>query len=231
MKAVVLCGGLGTRLRPLTYQIPKPLLPVGKEPILTFVIKQLVNHGFKDICLATGYKSELIEAHYADGKAYDANITYSKETEPLGTAGPLKKINDLDKTFLVINGDILTNLDLKKLYKFHKENNAIATIAAKERNVKIDFGVITEKEHRLSSYEEKPRIDYLVSMGINILEPEAIEHIPSGRFDLPELMLKLKSTKRVYTYRTNCRWYDVGRMEDYNNICNNDAADLVGPIE
>lgn len=218
MRAVILAGGKGTRLRPYTTVIPKPLMPLGDRPILDVIIRQLKHYGFSQVTMAVGYLAELIEAYFSDGNKYGIKIDYSREDAPLGTIGPLSLIERLDKTFLVMNGDILTNLDYLKLLEFHKKNRAVATIAAYNKEVKIDLGILEMDEgFRLKQYIEKPTLRYHVSMGIYIFEPEILRFIePNGYLDFPDLVLTLmKAGKKVLAFPFDGYWFDIGRQEDY----------------
>jgi NDP-sugar pyrophosphorylase family protein len=218
MQAVILAGGTGTRLRPYTTVLPKPLMPVGDMPILEIVLRQLKWRGFNHVTLAVSYLAELIEAFCGDGSRFNLNIQYSRESKMLSTAGPLRLIPHLDRTFLVMNGDILTTLDYGALIRYHKEQNAAATIAAYRRSVKIDFGVVeADGDNRLLRYIEKPEYHYLVSMGVNILEPRALQHIGDGEtLGMPDLLLRLKEAgEKVVTFESSCIWLDIGRIEDY----------------
>ena len=164
MKAVILAGGLGTRLKPYTTVFPKPLMPIGESPILEIIVKQLKAKGFNEITLAVGHLSELIMAFFNNGSKYGLKIEYSKEEKKLGTAGGLGLLkNKLVDDFLVMNGDVLTGLDFSEFLEFHKKTGSIATIALNRRHVDIDFGVVELDENRtLIGYIEKPKIDYLV---------------------------------------------------------------------
>jgi NDP-sugar pyrophosphorylase family protein len=218
MRAVILAGGKGTRLRPYTTVIPKPLMPVGDRPILDLIIRQLKHYGFSRVTMAVGYLAELIEAYFSDGNKYGIKIDYSREDEPLGTIGSLRLIDGLDKTFLVMNGDVLTNLDCWKLVNFHKKNHAVATIATYNKAVKIDLGVLEMDEgFRLKQYIEKPTLRYHVSMGIYVFEPEILSFIePNGYLDFPDLVLTLmKAGKKVIAFPFDGYWLDIGRQEDY----------------
>lgn len=218
MQAIILAGGKGTRLRPYTATFPKPLVPLGEKPIVEIVVRQLKKAGFEDIVISTGHLSELIEAYFGDGKKHGVRIRYVKEEKPLNTAGALALINDLDEDFLVMNGDILTTLDYSRMFRFHKEKKAAATIAVHERAHKVDYGVITAaKDGTLENYVEKPSNSYLVSMGINILNRRAVSHIKKGEaLGMPDLLLRLKEKKEtVMCFREDCRWLDIGRPDDY----------------
>ena len=164
MKAVILAGGKGRRLLPYTTNFPKPLMPIGERPILEIVIRQLREHGIRELIIATGYLEEIIRAFFADGEKLGVNITYSKEEEPLGTAGPLNLLRkNLKDTFLMMNGDVLTDMNFSQLLKYHKSQDAVATVAVCKRSVNIDFGVVTLTGSNLFfEWEEKPQIEYLV---------------------------------------------------------------------
>ncbi len=218
MRAVILAGGKGRRLAPYTTILPKPLMPICDMPILEIVIRQLKRDGFDHITMAVGYLAGLLMAYFDTGERYGMQIDYSQEPEPLGTAGPLSLITDLDETFLLMNGDVLTNLDYKALVAYHKAHGCIATIAAHRRAVKIDLGVLQmDGDGALNEYMEKPSIDYLASMGIYIFEPEILDYVPRGKYlDLPGLMHNLlKQGQRVQCYPFSGYWLDIGRHDDY----------------
>jgi NDP-sugar pyrophosphorylase family protein len=219
MKAVILAGGLGTRLRPYTTVFPKPLMPIGDMPILEIVLRQLKHAAVTDVTLAVSYLAELMEAFCGDGSRFGLRLRYSRETKVLSTAGPLKLIDGLDDTFLVMNGDILTTLDFAALVRHHKSRGAAATIALHRRSVKIDYGVVeaSPKTGDLARFIEKPEYHYTVSMGINVLEPRALQHI--GRDEvlgMPDLLLRLRDAGEVVTTcELPCEWLDIGRPDDY----------------
>ena len=219
MKAVILAGGKGTRLAPYTTVFPKPLMPLGETPILETIIKQLKGHGFTEVILAVGYLSELIKAYFSDESRFGIKISYSKEENPLGTAGPLALIDGLTKTFLVMNGDVLTLLSYQKLLDFHKKNRGIATIAVNQRSLKVDYGIIqVDKANFIKEYIEKPELSYLVSMGIYLFEPECLGYIEKGqKLDLPNLVEKLLlAGEKVAGYISDDYWLDIGRHDDYD---------------
>ncbi len=218
MKAIILAGGKGTRLAPYTTVLPKPLMPIGDMPVLDIVIRQLAYHGFDDITLAVGYLAELVMAYCGDGSKYNVRLTYSREENPLGTAGPIALVEDLDETFLVMNGDLLTTLDYSAMWQHHHKRGAITTLATHQRDVKIDLGVIkSNAEAWVTDYIEKPVFHYTVSMGIYIFEPAILNYIPrNARYDLPELVLYLLQQRhQVNAYAHNGYWLDIGRHEDY----------------
>lgn len=218
MRAVILAGGKGVRLAPLTEVIPKPLVPIGGRPILEIVIRQLRHYGFGRITLAVGYMAELIKAYFQDGTRFGVKIDYAYEAAPLGTAGPLAQIADLSETFLLMNADVLTNLKYQELLDHHKENGAIATIGAYKRQVTIDLGVIITDGHcRIKDYVEKPTSTHLVSMGVYVFEPEVLSYIRGrGYLDFPDLVkLLLEDGQQVNYYPFSGYWMDIGRHEDY----------------
>jgi NDP-sugar pyrophosphorylase family protein len=219
VKAVILAGGRGTRLLPYTVVLPKPLMPIADVPILDVVIRQLKAHGFQEVIISVGYLAELIMAYCRNGERYQLQLRYSPEEEPLGTAGPLAEIENLDETFLVMNGDILTTLNFSDLIAFHKEHGAAATIATHRRKVVIDFGVmeIDGKSNELREYREKPTLEYSVSMGIYVFEPSVLRYIKKGqKLDFPDLAKMLVASKeKVLCYRSDEYWLDIGRPDDY----------------
>jgi NDP-sugar pyrophosphorylase family protein len=218
MKAVVLAGGKGSRLAPYTKILPKPLMPIGDMPILEVMLLQMKAAGIDQVVLTVGHLSELLCAFFKDGSQFGLNISYSYEQCPLGTAGPIALVCGLDETFLVTNGDVLTNLDLHELLRFHKEQKAIATVAAHHRQSKIDLGVIQrDGDYQITGYIEKPVYDFMVSMGIYVFEPTVLAYIPKGEYlDFPDLVKKLISAgERVAAYEFNGYWEDLGRADDY----------------
>ncbi|MBU4356030.1 MAG: NTP transferase domain-containing protein [Proteobacteria bacterium] len=218
MRAIILAGGKGVRLAPLTDVIPKPLVPIGGMPVLEIVIRQLKANGFHHITLAVGYLADLIKAYFQDGARWGVKIDYSFEAQPLGTAGPLGLINGLNETFLVMNADILTDFDYNFLIGYHREQGCVATIGAFERQVRIDLGVIvTDGHHRIKDYIEKPTQSYLVSMGVYIFEPKVLEFLPDkGYMDFPDLVKRLLEADLPVGFRPfSGYWLDIGRHEDY----------------
>jgi len=220
MKAVILAGGLGTRLAPYTTVFPKPMLPIGEKPILDIIIKQLAYYGFREIIISVGYLAELLQAYFAtyNNIPKGVKISFVRENKPLGTAGSLSLIPKPSEPILVMNGDTLTALDYRELVNFHKEKGGLITIATHKRHVKIDFGVIhVNGADELNKYVEKPVLDYLVSMGIYVFEPEVLNYIePDQRLDFPELVQKfLSENKKIQGYLTSAFWLDIGRHDDY----------------
>ncbi len=218
MKAIILAGGRGTRLAPLTEDLPKALVPVGGRPILEWIVHRLAAQGCTAITLAVGHLAEKIAAHFGDGARFGVRIEYSHEREPLGTAGPLALVRGLDEPFLVMNGDILTTLDARDLLASHRQRNACCTIAIHPRRVPIDLGVVDyDAELRLTAYHEKPVHTYHASMGAYIFAPRALQHIPAGkRLDLPDLVRHLAAQgEAVFCHRFEGYWRDIGNHEDY----------------
>jgi NDP-sugar pyrophosphorylase family protein len=232
-RAVVLAGGRGSRLAPYTAVLPKPLMPVGERAILEIVLRQLCAAGFDDVTLAVGHLSHLIRAVLGDGRSNGTSLRYHEEVEPLGTAGPLATIPDLGQTFLMLNGDVLTTLDFRALVAAHEAAGNVLTIATHRRTVMTDYGVLRTDGRRgatdrVLEYDEKPELDYTVSMGVYVLEREAVEHVPRGRYyDLPDLVIALLEAEApVGSYPYDGYWLDIGREDDYR-IAQADAERLV----
>ena len=220
MKAVILAGGKGTRLAPYTKVLPKPLMPIGDMPILEVILRQIKLTGINDVVLTVGHLSELLRTFFQDGSRLGLNISYNYEDTPLGTAGPIAFVPNLDETFLVMNGDVLSTLPLGELIQFHKAQNAIATIATHHRRVKVDLGVIQwDGDARVTGYIEKPTYDYSVSMGIYVFEPKVLTYVPKGEYyDFPDLVKKLIGVgEKVIGYRFDGYWQDLGRPDDYES--------------
>ncbi len=220
MKAVILAGGKGTRLAPYTTIFPKPLVPIGERPIVEIIIRQLVRQGIGDICLSVGHLGELIEAYFQNGHRSmpGLSLSYYRERQPLGTAGPLAMIPGLDETFLAMNGDVLTTLDCQSLIRFHRESGAALTIAMHQKDVRIDLGVLeTNGRAQLVAYREKPLYHFDVSMGVYVYEPRVLNYIPARTYlDFPDLVGRLlESGENVVGYRSGDYWRDIGRREDY----------------
>lgn len=228
MLAVILAGGKGTRLKPFTMTIPKPLLPLGDVPVLEVVLRQLASEGFSRVVLTLGHMAPLFTAHFGDGSRYGVRLEFVREDEPLGTAAPLRLVNDVPDDFLVMNGDLLTDLSYRALIATHRKSGAAATIAVARRDEKIDYGVIEIAENgAFLDYREKPVIAHYVSMGINVLTTRALRRIPkAGRFDMPDLMLALhRGGDGVHCHRSDCYWQDIGRFDDYARASEDFVAD------
>ena len=218
MKTVVLAGGRGTRLAPYTSVLPKPLMPVGEQSILEVVVEQLEDAGVVDVHFCVGYLAHLVQAVFDNRENGHVKITYVREQEALGTAAPLRLVNGLDSTFMVMNGDVLTNLDYRDLVKYHRQQGNVLTIATHKRSIKIDYGMMhLDVTSQVRGFEEKPEIVSPVSMGIYVMEPEVLDYVPEGRyFDFPDLVQALLTEgRRVGAYLYGGLWFDIGRQEDY----------------
>jgi NDP-sugar pyrophosphorylase family protein len=220
-RAVILAGGKGTRLRPYTTVLPKPLMPVGERPILDVVLRQLKWRGFERVTISTGYMAELIEAFFGDGAKIGIPVDYVREDEPLGTAGALALVEGLDDDFLVMNGDVLTDIDYAGLLAEHSANDAVATIATHERDVQISLGVLRFEQDddptKLTGYDEKPTLHYAASMGVYCFSPKVLDYIERGkRLDFPDLVLKMIAAGETVRSRPSKDfWLDIGRHDDY----------------
>lgn len=218
MRAVIIAGGKGRRLAPYTTVLPKPLMPIGDHSILEIVIRQLKSYGFTRITMAVGYLSELIRAFLDTHKNFGLEIDYSFEEEPLGTIGPLSLIDELNDTFLVMNGDVLTTLDLSRLIAFHKGRQSVATVATHNHEINVAYGVITTNDaNEVLDYQEKPKTYYRVSMGIVLFEPEVMQFLKRNEhMNLPDFLLKLIAQgKKVMAYPSDGYWLDIGIPEEY----------------
>jgi NDP-mannose synthase len=227
MKAVILAGGLGTRLRPFTEIIPKPLLPIGEKAVLEIQIEHLKRHGFDEIILATNYKSEYIENFFGDGSRYGVRLTVSKEQKPLGTVGPLTLVRDrLTEPFLVMNGDVLSALDFTKFYRFSRQNDSLLTIAIKKMITPFAFGDILFDGDRVTGIEEKPDLVNYILAGIYMMEPGIFELIPDGEYFGMDTLIKLMLERGlpVTKYEMTEYWLDIGRADDFEK-----AQELYAP--
>lgn len=218
MQAIILAGGKGRRLLPYTTVLPKPLMPIGDHPILMVILRQLKHYGFNRVTICTGYLHELIHAYIGGSASTGLAISYTHEPEPLGTIGPLRLIPDLDDDFLVMNGDILTDLDYAAFMREHKERQALATIATYQRDAAIDFGLLErDKKNRIIAFREKPVYHFDVSMGIYAFSKNILGLVPKNRpFGFDQLMYALiKKNAEVYSYPFEGYWLDIGRPDDY----------------
>lgn len=217
MDVVVLAGGAGTRLRPYTTVLPKPLMPVGDMPVLEILLRQLATAGFMRANLAVGHLAELIEAYFGDGRRFGLELVYWRETEPLGTAGPLSEIRLEGDRVLVMNGDLLTTLKVGSVVDGHVASGAAATLAVRSREVPIDFGVVHVDGGQVSSFEEKPVITYDVSMGVYVFEMKVVKLLERGvKYDFPDLLQEvLRRGWPVHAHRSTDFWLDIGRIDDY----------------
>lgn len=219
MQAVILAGGRGTRLRPYTTTLPKPLVPVGERPILSIILEQLRSAGCTKVTMAVNHLAELIMAFFGNGNKLGIEINYSIEEKPLGTVGPLRLIDDLPEHFLVMNGDILSDIDYSALFRQHVKSGAVLTVATYKRQMLVDFGVInTSASGRLCGFTEKPSLDFEVSTGIYVFRRKVLEYVPKNQpFGFDELVHLLLQEKRlIRCYKHAGYWLDLGRPDDFD---------------
>lgn len=217
-RVVLMAGGLGTRLRPLTEDIPKPLLKVGNKPILETIIENFAKYGFVNITISVNYKADMIKEYFGDGSKIGVNIDYIEETKRLGTAGALSLIKERpQEPFFVMNGDLLTNVNFAHLLDYHSFENSIATMCVREYDIQIPYGVIEMEDHKIKSIEEKPVHRFFANAGIYILSPQVFEYIPKNDFyDMPTLFEDiLKNKLKVLSFPIHEYWLDIGRMSDF----------------
>jgi NDP-sugar pyrophosphorylase family protein len=220
--AVILAGGKGTRLRPYTLAMPKPLVPVVDKPILEIVLRQLKNQGFQNINIAVNHQAELIEAYFGDGGKLGLNIRYFLEDKPLGTMGPLTNMDNLPENFIVMNGDVLSDIRFDEFLEYHVDNQALFTISCYEREEKVDYGVLNISGNNLVGFQEKPHVKYDVSMGIYAVNRKILEYIPKNSFFGFDNLMNEMLTRNVpiHTRTYNGYWMDIGRPEDYEQAFN-----------
>jgi mannose-1-phosphate guanylyltransferase len=216
MQTIILAGGKGTRLDPYTRILPKPLFPIEDKPIAAILVHQLQRAGFNEIIMCLGYLADLIRLYFQDGSQFGLTIRYSIESEPLGTAGPIRIVNDLEDDFLVVNGDELTSLDFRALYEHHLAMKADLTVAVHKKTIYSSFGVLEIKDGQVTAYSEKPTLNYWASMGIYVMNKRVLALIPENkRFDMPDLVQRLLSEQaRVVSYESEDLWFDIGTMAD-----------------
>jgi mannose-1-phosphate guanylyltransferase len=220
LHAVILAGGKGTRLRPFTITLPKPLVPIGDESsVLEIVIRQLAHQGFASATLAIGHFGELIEAYVGDGRQWGLAVDYARESEPLGTMGPVVQVADrLPEHFLVLNGDTLTDIDYAELVRSHAASGAPITVATARRETRIEFGVLDVEDGRVTGFREKPAIPYTVAIGAYALSREVMQRYPSGKaLGFDRLMLDLiERGEPPASFDFSGLWLDIGSPEDYD---------------
>jgi dTDP-glucose pyrophosphorylase/predicted transcriptional regulator len=217
-RVILMVGGLGTRLRPLTEKTPKPMLKVGDKPILQTIIEKFAEYGYTNIILSVNYKSEIIRNYFGNGENFGVNIEYIFEDKRMGTAGALSLLKEKpEEAFFVMNGDILTNVNFEHLYQFHSENNSVATMCVREYDFQVPYGVVNIENEKIVSIEEKPVHSFFVSAGIYMLSPEVLQEIPENEFyDMPTLFEKLiKKKEIVSSFPLREYWLDIGRVEEY----------------
>lgn len=215
---VLMAGGMGVRLKPLTDEVPKPLLKIGGKPILETILENFLEYGFNRFYISVNYKRELIEQYFGDGSRWGAEICYLRENEKLGTAGALRLLPEKPvMPVLVMNGDVLSKVNFQQLLDFHLEHKAQATMCVSEYDFQVPYGVVKIDKHRINSIEEKPVQRFFVNAGIYVLEPEALELIPKNtHFDMPTLFEKLVASKwETAVFPIREYWLDIGRMDDF----------------
>lgn len=218
---VLMAGGLGTRMRPLTEDVPKPMLRIGGQPILEISIRNLVQVGFRKIMIAVNYKKQVIMDYFGDGSNFGCNITYLEETKQLGTGGALSLIDEeMSDAILVMNGDLLTSLNFKELIAYHEENLSASTMCVRQSEMQISFGVVELENGKLKSIVEKPKIKHLINAGIYVLAPSVLSSIvPNEKIDLPDLLCSLvNSGKDVSVFQVSEDWNDIGRPSDLMRV-------------
>ncbi|MDH3473162.1 MAG: nucleotidyltransferase family protein [Rhodospirillales bacterium] len=220
LKAVIMAGGLGTRLRPLTEATPKPMLPVGDRPLLERTIEQLGQAGIRSINITTHYHADKIKEHFGDGSSFGARVHYSHEQEPLGTAGALRLVEAADygeDPLLVINGDVLTKVDYRAMLDFHREHRAQLTMGVRRYAMQVPYGVVDCDGPTVRSVREKPEFSFFVNAGIYLVEPRLCCEIPAQRrFDMTDLIALLQgSGRRVVSFPIHEYWLDIGQLDDY----------------
>ncbi|MCX8130713.1 MAG: nucleotidyltransferase family protein [Clostridia bacterium] len=217
--AVIMAGGLGTRLYPLTKDIPKPMLTVGAKPIIETIIEQLKSYGYTNIILSLNYKAEIIKNYFQDGSNFGVNIKYISEKKRMGTAGAIRLAEQyLDKPFFVINGDILTRLNFEQFMKYHVRNDNIITIGTKKYDMQIPYGVVSITDENVVELKEKPCMNFFINGGMYCLNPDAIEFIPEDEyFDITQLInIYLEKKKKIGSFPITEYWMDIGQIDDYN---------------
>ena len=230
--AVIMAGGLGTRLHPLTSEVPKPLLTIGQKPVLHIIVGQLASFGFRNILISINYKAEMIETYFQSGQYFGVNINYLRESKQLGTAGALSLINDdkfLKEPVLVMNGDILTGIDFASLLEHHGKHKHDITVCVRRHEFQIPYGVVDLKGTKISNIEEKPMKEFFISAGIYIINPSLIKEIPSNTyFNMTDLIKSaLKEGKVVRPFPIMEYWLDIGRLFDYEKA----IVDRLGFVE
>jgi NDP-sugar pyrophosphorylase family protein len=216
--AVIMAGGFGTRLYPLTESTPKPLLPVGSKPILEHIIEGLSGHGIRDIWLTTHFQSEQIRSHFGDGRGWGVRIRYIHEETPLGTAGALSLLPEpFETSFLLMNADLLTRLNYRSLYQFHLDVGAVLTVCVKEYDVHVPYGVVEIDNGLVRSLQEKPINRFFVNAGIYVMTPQLLDAIPHGcRFNVTDLVQQyMTQGEKVASFPIQEYWLDIGQLPDY----------------
>jgi len=217
-RVVLMVGGLGTRLRPLTENTPKPMLKVGNKPILETIITNFKKYGFINIILSVSYKAEVIENYFGDGSSFGVNIEYIYEKQRMGTAGALSLMREkLNEPFFVMNGDLLTNINFEEMMDYHLAKSAIATMGVREYDFQVPYGVVNLEEENIISIEEKPIHNFFVSAGVYVLNNKVLDFVPNNKFyDMPTLFEKLiKNNLKTISFPIHEYWLDIGRIEEF----------------
>lgn len=231
LSAVIMAGGFGTRLFPLTNDLPKPMLPIGDKPLLEILIGQLKQSGVKNVSITTHYLPEKIEGYFGDGQAFGVDLRYVSEDSPLGTAGALSLLQSPDKPLLVINGDILTRVDFRAMFDFHRDSKAELTVAVRPFEVKLPYGIVECDGAYIQSLREKPTLSFFVNAGIYLLEPSLLQRIPKGRrYDMTDLIDQLIGEQRaVASFPIQEYWLDIGQHADYQRAQEDLKLGLLSP--
>ena len=217
-KVILMVGGLGTRLRPLTNDVPKPMLDVGNKPILHTIVENFAKYGYTDIIMCVNYKSEIIKEYFGNGDKFGVKIEYVLESKRMGTAGALSLLQKRPKDdFFVMNGDLLTNVNFEYLHEYHKDSNALASICIRKYEMQVPYGVVNVRANKVTSIEEKPTQSFFVSAGIYMFSPIVLDFIPKGVFyDMPTLFSELlKHDFPIHPFPIREYWLDIGRMDEY----------------
>ena len=216
---VIMAGGLGTRLRPFTEDIPKPMLPVNGQPMIDALVHALRKQGFRQIFISINHLGEKIESHFGDGSRFGVNISYLRESFPMGTAGSLSLLPEMKNSFLVINGDVVTNLNFPKVMKYHEKEDSLVTVCLRGHEVQIPYAVAKSVDYKIVELVEKPNYSFPVNAGIYVLNPEVLERIPKERYDMTELLEELIEKKlSVGAFPMHESWRDIGTPMDYDSI-------------
>lgn len=217
-RVVLMAGGLGSRLRPLTDDTPKPMLHVGDKPILETIINGFSKYGFTNIVLSVSYKAEIIEDYFGDGSKFGVNIEYVHEDKRMGTAGALSLMREkLTEPFFVMNGDLLTNINFQHMLEYHLSNDSVATMGVREYDFQVPYGVVNVEEHNILGIDEKPVHNFFVSGGVYVLSPDVLDVIPDAYYDMPTLFKKLiEYKKKTISFQIREYWLDIGQMSDFH---------------
>lgn len=226
LRAVIMAGGFGTRLRPLTEDLPKPMLPLGSRPLLELIVEQLRDAGIRKVNVATHYKGDVISDHFKDGQDFGVDIRYVKEDQPLGTAGALSLLEESDEPLLVINGDILTRVDFRAMLNFHREHQADLTVAVRQYEFNVPYGVVLTDGVAVKGISEKPIVRQFINAGIYLLSPPVRRLVPNGQpYDIPDLIeLLLSEGRSVVSFPIREYWLDIGKADHYDQAQSDVAA-------